>query len=75
MKSVIKFTISSIMVLIAFVSFCICNILLNGGWFQFIGAILMLPATLYVENILSKILFRFLDKNEKKYIMGVYDNE
>lgn len=71
MKNVVKFIISLIMVLIAFISFCICIVLLNGNWFQFVGAILVLPATMYVENILSKILFKFLDKNEKKYIMGV----
>lgn len=71
MKSVIKFTISSIMVLIAFISFCVCGILLNGGWFQFVCAILVLPATLYVENFLSKILFKFLGEKEKEYIMGV----
>ena len=71
MKNFIKFIISSIMVLIVFVSFCICGVLLNGNWFQFIIAILMIPATLYVENILSKILFKFLGKKEKEYIMGV----
>ena len=71
MKNVVKFIISCIMALIAFASFCICSILLNGDWFQFFGAILILPATLYVENILSKILFKFLGKKEKEYIMGV----